>query len=396
MIYDVVIIGGGINGVGVAQAVCAAGYTCLLIEKIGLAAETSRCSSKLIHGGLRYLESFDISLVKESLYERSILLKNAPELVKLAPFNIPVYKETSRQAGILHLGLGIYSLLASISSGSFNNKTRYHRVASSKWSSLDGLNTDGLKHVFSYFDAQTDDAELTKSVMQSAMNLGAELVCPAEVIKTDIGDSSCNVLYEQDGHQRNVECQCVVNAAGPWVNKVLAKSDADNGLSLNSLQAELVQGIHLELKSPAVKQCYYLESPSDKRAVFLLPWKNGSLLGTTETLFTGDLSKIMSLQSEKDYLLSVAKHYFPTSDFIISGSMSGLRVLPKSSVSVFKRSRDTVILTDKESKPRLISIYGGKLTVFRATANKVLTQLKYTLPHKKVLAKTDQIILTPV
>lgn len=396
MNYDVVIIGGGINGAGVAQAVSAAGYSCLLIEKKGLAAETSRCSSKLIHGGLRYLESFDIGLVKESLYERSLLLKLAPDLVKLTPFNIPVYKDTSRQAGILSLGLGIYSLLASLSSGQFNRTTRFSRVKVDAWNELEGLSRNGLKHVFRYYDAQTDDAALTQAVMHSAIKLGAELVTPAEVSNIEMSHTGCSVEYIDNNQKKTVDCMTVVNAAGPWVIEVIQKVKLSDNLTVKSLKADLVQGTHLVLKSPVVNECYYLESPSDKRAVFLLPWKGGSLLGTTETLFNGDLNQITALESEKDYLLAVAKHYFPNSDFRIKESLSGLRVLPNTSSNVFKRSRDTVILSDNKIKPRFLSIYGGKLTVFRATAEKVLTELKRTLPLKKAIIKTNTIKLHPV
>ncbi len=392
MFYDVVIVGGGINGVGVAQAVASAGYSCLLIEKTGLAAETSSKSSKLIHGGLRYLEHMDLGLVRESLYERSLLLKLAPDLVKLTPFHIPVYKETSRQSLVLHAGLGLYSFLASLSSMSLNSNLRYERVASSKWTELDGLSTKGLKNVFRYYDAQTDDAALTKAVMQSAMQFGAELECPAEVLKTDINAKGCRVVYDVGGEQKTVDCHCVVNAAGPWVNQVNQHVNSTVN-QIESLGCELVQGTHLVLKSPVVKACYYLESPSDQRAVFLLPWKGGSLLGTTESIFKGDLSQISALPTEQDYLLSVAQHYFPNQTFKVADVMTGLRVLPISKGSVFKRSRDTVLVTDNDKQPRLISLYGGKLTVYRATSDKVLQKLKQTLPDKKELASTTEISL---
>jgi len=394
MFYDVVIVGGGINGVGVAQAVASAGYSCLLIEKTGLAAETSSKSSKLIHGGLRYLENMDLGLVKESLYERSLLLKLVPDLVKLTPFNIPVYQETSRQSMIMHAGLGLYSFLASLSAMSLDAKLRYQRVSRSKWSELDGLNTQGLKNVFRYHDAQTDDAALTKAVMQSAIHYGAELECPAEVLKTDISASGCSVEYQLGSELKTVDCHCVVNAAGPWVNTVNEHvTSVQNKIA--SLGCELVQGSHLVLKSPVVNACYYLESPSDQRAVFLLPWKGGSLLGTTEHVFKGDLLRLKCLPSEQDYLLAVAQHYFPNKTFDIANVMTGLRVLPQSSGNIFKRSRDTVLVTDDEQQPRLVSLYGGKLTVYRATADKVLQKLKRTLPAKKALASTTEIVLKP-
>ena len=150
--YDVIIVGGGIHGAGVLQAVAAAGYTSLLIEKHALASGTSSRSSKLIHGGLRYLESGQFALVRESLRERAIHLRIAAELVELKPFYIPVYRDTRRRPWQLKLGLGMYALL-----GGFDPGTRFGAVPKRDWSTLDGLDTRGLTAVIRYHDAQTDD-----------------------------------------------------------------------------------------------------------------------------------------------------------------------------------------------------------------------------------------------
>jgi len=172
--YDVVIVGGGIHGAGVLQAAAAAGHSALLIERLGLASGTSSRSSKLIHGGLRYLETGQFALVRESLRERAIHLRIAAELVELKPFYIPVYRNTRRRPWQLKLGLWIYALL-----GGFDPSTRFGTVPKREWSSLDGLDTQGLEAVIRYHDAQTDDASLTRAVVQSALSLGAELAMPA-------------------------------------------------------------------------------------------------------------------------------------------------------------------------------------------------------------------------
>ncbi len=172
--YDVVVVGGGIHGAGVLQAAAAAGHSALLIERAGLASGTSSRSSKLIHGGLRYLESGQFALVRESLRERAIHLRIAAELVELKPFFIPVYRDTRRRPWQLKVGLWMYALL-----GGFDASTRFGAVPKAEWSTLDGLDTQGLDAVIRYHDAQTDDAMLTRAVVQSALSLGAELAMPA-------------------------------------------------------------------------------------------------------------------------------------------------------------------------------------------------------------------------
>src|SRR6185436_2703518 len=173
MNYDLLIIGAGIHVVGVAQAAAAAGYSVLVLEKTALAAGTSSKSSKLIHGGLRYLETGQLRLVRESLREREILLRVAPELVHLVPFYIPVYRRTRRRPWQITVGLSLYAAL-----GGFTSANRFARLARDEWAALDGLETRALQAVFRYHDAQTDDAALTRAVMRSAQSLGAELKMP--------------------------------------------------------------------------------------------------------------------------------------------------------------------------------------------------------------------------
>ena len=164
-LYDVAVIGGGIHGVGVAQAAAAAGYSVVLFEQKELAYGTSSRSSKLIHGGLRYLESFEISLVHESLRERELLIKLAPDLVRRQSFYIPVYDTTKRAAWMMRAGLTMYSILAGL-----GKSVRFETIPKSQWGNLDDIKTEGLKKVFRYTDGQTDDRLLTQSVMQSAQS----------------------------------------------------------------------------------------------------------------------------------------------------------------------------------------------------------------------------------
>src|SRR5580698_9414510 len=206
--FDVVVVGGGIHGAGVLQAVAAAGHSALLLEKGALASGTSSRSSKLIHGGLRYLESGQFALVRESLRERAILLRIAAELVELKAFFLPVYRDTRRRPWQLKVGLWMYALLGGFAAG-----TRFGSVPKSEWSSLDGLETENLDAVIRYHDAQTDDALLTRAVVQSALSLGAELAMPADFIDARLDESGVTVQCRLAGSMLECRARVLVNAA---------------------------------------------------------------------------------------------------------------------------------------------------------------------------------------
>ena len=386
--YDVLVVGGGIHGVGVAQAAAVRGLRTLLLEQTGLASATSSRSSKLIHGGLRYLESARFALVRESLAERETLLRIAPELVKLTPFYIPVYPETRRRPHTLWLGLSLYALL-----GQLQRHARFRRLARDEWPGLAGLKQERLQSVFRYFDAQTDDMQLTRAVAASAEQYGARLACPASFKTARYENKAWTVHYETRAGMQQCRSHCLVNAGGPWVNEVL------NNISpaATPRPVELVQGTHLHLAQPAPPGVFYVEAPRDGRAVFVMPWKGQTLAGTTENGYSGDPARVTALDSEITYLLETCAHYFPRADLTVVDHFAGLRVLPAGAGSAFKRPRDTV-LHGEPALPGLLSIYGGKLTGYRATAEKVLTRLQPWLPpvNNGELADTRHIMLPHV
>jgi glycerol-3-phosphate dehydrogenase len=385
--YDMVVVGGGIHGAGVAQAAACGGYTVLVLEQSALAAGTSSRSSKLIHGGLRYLEGFDLGLVHEGLSERATLLKIAPDLVQLRPFYIPVYPETSRRPLTLRAGLALYAVL-----GGLKRESRFRKLEQSEWTSLDGLRPEGLQAVFQYYDAQTNDADLTRAVMQSAIEHGAELRCPAEFMSAVTDSTGCEVSYKENDAEKSCTARVVVNATGPWVNTVSERISPAPG----RMPVELVQGTHLILADRLDAGCYYMEAPQDRRAIFLLPWGEHSMLGTTENLYNGDPSTVAPLPREIDYLLDVLQHYFPDRSQQVIDSFTGLRVLPASDSAVFKRSRETQLPVDNSRQPRVLSIVGGKLTGYRATGEKVMHMLRNSLPARRTSANTATLPLKPV
>jgi len=288
--YDVVVVGGGINGVGVAQAAAAAGHSVLLLEKRALANGTSSRSSKLIHGGLRYLESWEFALVREGLRERSLLLRLAPDIVTLRPFYIPVFRHTRRRPWLVRTGLSLYALL-----GRLSRDVRFRKVPRARWDALDGLATDDLQAVYRYWDAQTDDGLLTAAVWKSASELGAELALPAEFVGAELNNEGCAVHYRTGPAEFSCQTRVLVNAAGPWVNGVLARIDPRPPQQ----PVDLVQGSHIEVTGQLKEGIYYVEVPRDGRAVFAMPWKNHTLVGTTETKFRGDPDDVQPCERRK-------------------------------------------------------------------------------------------------
>ncbi len=385
---DVVVVGGGIHGVGVAQAAAAAGHSVLLLEKTSLAAGTSSRSSKLIHGGLRYLESGQFHLVRESLRERRILLAIAPELVQLKPFILPLYRETRRRPWQLRVGLSIYALL-----GGLGPETRFGTVPRSEWTQLDGLQTRGLRTVLRYFDAQTDDAALTRAVMRSAQTLGADVLAPAEFFAAELREDSVIVRYTHNGAPAECGTRVLVNAAGPWVKRVMERIAP----RVPSPTIELVQGTHIVVRDTPTQGIYYVESPRDGRAIFVMPWRGNMLVGTTESRFRGDPETVHPLMAEKHYLVGVLRHYFPRHAHLqvreIIDSFAGIRVLPAGAGHAFHRSRETLLISDRAHHPRVLGIYGGKLTGYRATAEHVMERIRGSLPEKRARADTRTLRL---
>jgi len=384
--YDIGIIGGGIQGCGLAQAAAAAGYRTVVLEQGALAQGTSSKSSKLIHGGLRYLENGQFGLVRQSLYERELLIRNAPRLVRHVPFYIPIYKQTSRQRWQLFVGLSLYAAL-----GNFKPHACFRRVPASEWAGLDGLQTRDLQAVYQYWDAQTDDAKLTRAVMHSAQKLGATLLCPARVERIDYQSGEYYVAYAHGKTSGIARCVMLINAAGPWVNRVHAMIKPVSNFPV----IELVQGTHLVVRQTAPKGVYYVESPTDQRAVFVMPWYGQTLIGTTEQVYSGDPAQAQPTEPEIDYLRDIALHYFPNLDATLVQQFAGLRVLPKGEQSVFNRPRDTALYT-VPTLPGYIALIGGKLTGYRATAQKVLQMLKPRLRTRMPVADTRELKLEPV
>jgi len=216
---------------------------------------------------------------------------------------------------------------------------------------------------------------------------------PARFVGAERNGQCCKVDIQTESGQQSISCRVLVNCAGPWATEVLAKIKP----AINHPQVELVQGSHL-LLPPLLAQYFYLEAPADKRAVFVLPWEGQLMVGTTEKLHQGRPETAFCSDEEKAYLLATLRHYFPELPVEDSqvDTFAGLRVLPKSDKAAFGRSRDVIFSVDNEHQPRVLSVMGGKLTTYRATAEAALERMMPSLPTKERRADTRLVSLIPV
>ena len=284
--------------------------------------------------------------------------------------------------------MSLYALLAGL-----GQHARFRTLARSAWGGLDGLETRELEAVFEYQDGQTDDVALTRAVLRSAVSLGAELHLPARFLGAELDGTRVQISYMEGDRERSCVSRVLVNAAGPWVSQVTRRIRP----APPEVTMDLVQGTHLLLDIPARDGIYYLEVPEDGRAVFLMPWRGMSLLGTTETLFNGaDPGNVAPIPDERQYLLHIMQHYFPQLPFKMLAAFAGLRVLPRDSTRPFERGRELILQGDQRDRPRILSLYGGKLTSYRADAEKVMARLRPALPERSVRADTRCLVLEPV
>ncbi|MBU0482451.1 MAG: FAD-dependent oxidoreductase [Proteobacteria bacterium] len=383
--FEIIVIGGGIQGAGCAQAAAAAGYSVLLLEQERWGFGTSSRSSKLIHGGLRYLETFQFGLVRKSLAERKILRRIASTLVHPLPFFIPVYKSSRHQGWKVFAALSLYRLFAGA-----DELANFRHLPQSEWHTLSGLNREGLKHVFQYWDTQTDDRLLTRAVAGSAAGLGATTREHARFIKATAENRSCTVTYSEKGAEHQATCRVLINAGGPWVAEVQTHISG----APPPPKIDLVKGSHIVLADKLHDGIFYLESPVDRRPMFIMPWQGNTLVGTTEKIFTGDPAAVSASDVEILYLLKAVAHYFPDFKCEVLESFAGLRVLTGWESSFSDRPRDTLIQYDDRGAPRIISLYGGKLTTYRATAESIIKKVAPTLGKREHPQDTSEIYLT--
>lgn len=348
----VAVVGGGINGVMSAWALARRGCAVDLFERGELMAATSSASSKMLHGGLRYLEHGHFSLVREALRERAWWIGQAPHLTRPFEILVPVYRDEGRPAWQLGFGIRLYELLAA---GSGLPSGRWH-TPEEVAKAFPNLRTEGLKGAFSYWDGQMDDSALGRWAAARARDAGVVIHEGAEVTRID---AAAGVV--ETGNAR-ATFDRIVNAAGPWVDRLLAAS-----AQASAYRLDLVRGSHLVIPGRIGRGCV-LQVPGEQRILFVLPHGGHTLLGTTEVRQTHPDSEGVT-SAEVDYLLGVYNRYFSSEIGVdaVLATFSGVRPIVASRRDPSAASRESVV----ERQGRLINIFGGKWTTARALAEKV-------------------------
>jgi glycerol-3-phosphate dehydrogenase len=348
------VIGGGINGVMSAWALAKRGHQVDLYERGELMAATSSASTKLIHGGLRYLEAGEFRLVREALRERRFWLNSAPDLVRRIELILPVYRWSRRARWLLQTGLFLYDYLA----GKANLGRHRWLPAAQLQQQLPELDSTDLVGGFSFFDAQMDDHALGLWAAEMARRSGTNISTHATVQAVSIG-GTVNLNGSAFGYD------VVINAAGPWAEALLSSS----GIA-SSHHLDLVRGSHLLLNRP-ISHGLLVESPQEERFCFILPYKGKTLVGTTEVRQTLE-NPIECTPEEQAYLLNIYNRYIrgQSSESDIAGKFAGLRPLIASSANQSRATREYAI----EVNGRLLTIFGGKWTTAHALGEKVASR----------------------
>lgn len=373
--YDLVVIGGGINGVAVAADAAGRGLKVALYEMNDLASATSSASSKLIHGGLRYLEHYEFRLVSEALAEREVLLKNAPHLVSPLRFQLP-HRPHLRPAWMIRTGLFLYDNL-----GKRVSLPGSHGV---KFSGDNSPLLPEMKVGFEYSDCAVDDARLVVTNAKLAQEKGAEIFTRSKCIAAQRTTEAWSVDIENSltGEKTTVQTKALVNAAGPWVDRFF-----DNQLTMPSPRGiRLVKGSHIVVPKMYEGNHAFILQNEDKRIVFVIPYMdNYSVVGTTDVEYKGDPSQVKIDDDEIAYLCDIVNQHFKNkiSPEDVLSDWSGVRPLcDDESDDPQAVTRDyTIELDDQFDDAPLLSIFGGKLTTYRKLGQAAVDKLAPFFPH---------------
>jgi glycerol-3-phosphate dehydrogenase len=362
--FDLVIIGGGIIGAGIARDAAMRGLSVALFEKADYGGGTTAGSTRLIHGGLRYLEMFDFRLVRIDLREREILLRIAPHLVRPLAFVLPFYDRSLFYRLRMRIGLWLYDLLSYDKS----LPNRRNLTAAELRAQEPRLTPDHLQGAASYYDAQAPLPErLCLENILAAAEAGAQTFNYAEVVEAlHAGDRVSGVRVRdlladgEDGRVVDVRARLVVNASGPWFDRVASRLAG----SERPAQIRTTKGIHLAMP-PMTKEAMVLFSPIDGRLIFVIPWLAYSWIGTTDTDFTGDPAEVQATAEDVDYLIASVKPFFPdVSRDKIYFTNAGVRALVRDEGSESSVSRQHRIVDANG----VVAVLGSKLTAYRGIA----------------------------
>ncbi|MBW7470219.1 glycerol-3-phosphate dehydrogenase [Marinobacter sp. F4218] len=372
--FDVVVVGGGVNGTGIAMDAAGRGLRVLLCEMNDLASATSSSSSKLIHGGLRYLEHYEFRLVREALAERESLLRNSPHIMWPMRFRLP-HRPHLRPAWMIRTGLFLYDHLA--------KRELLPGSRSIRFDSSDPLKPE-LTKGFEYSDGWVDDARLVVLTAKKAQQSGARIMTRTKCVKADRGANDWTVTLKdmRDGSETTVTTRTIVNATGPWVSQLFGET-----LSMPAPKMiRMVKGSHIVLPRLNKGTEAYILQNEDERIVFVIPYEDQfSLVGTTDVDYEGDPKQARISPEETEYLLDIVNAHFKrqlNADDVV-WSYSGVRPLTDGEEeNAQKASRDYSFEIDSEpGKAPLISVFGGKITTYRKLAEAATDKLCQFFPN---------------
>ncbi|MCW2600682.1 MAG: glycerol-3-phosphate dehydrogenase/oxidase [Frankiales bacterium] len=394
---DVLVVGMGATGAGVALDAASRGLRVAVLDMGDLASGTSSKSSKLVHGGLRYLENYEFGLVREGVMERQLLLKLAPHLVSPMDFLYPVWQDTARRR-LLGLGLTTYDVFAMASLAGRGGATRRHTKVSAEEAVglAPALSESGLAYAYLYGDCATDDARLVLAVVQAARRFGALAVTHAEVtaLTTEHGRVvGATVADRLDGSSVQVRARHVVNATGVWVDRLQAFEEPGR-----EAVVQPSKGVHVVVpreRLPLLEASVLLPSKQgDGRSMFAIPWGRQTILGTTDTPYDGALDGLSLTRDDLDYVLAAGNAVFKQglSEEDVLGAWAGVRPLIRTpgSESMSDISRRHTLV---EGTGGLLTITGGKLTTYRRMAKDVVDRI-VERDDRKARCRTDEIPLS--
>jgi glycerol-3-phosphate dehydrogenase len=385
-VFDVLVVGGGIFGAGIARDAALRGLRIALIDKADFASGTSSRSSKLIHGGFRYLEQAACRLVMESCRERQVLQKIAPHLVKPLPFLLPVYQGDQRSLGKMRIGMALYDALAL-----YRNTARHRGLSPTATIEQEPhLEKNGLRGSILYYDCQEDDARFCVENVLHAMTLGSVCMNYCELTGFVSQNETVVAAKVEDrigSGSLEIRARCFINAAGPWVDRVAGLAGAGNSY------LKPTKGVHILLPKLTEHHAIAFQAKRDGRIMFVLPWNDCSIVGTTDTDYSGNPDDVHAESADIEYILAEVRALFPNVkiDFNdVITTFAGLRPLLHSGngSKPSSRSREWQII---HHRPNFMSIAGGKYTTYRAEAEKIVDELLNTLgqkPRQCVTAKT--------
>ncbi len=372
-IQDVFVIGGGINGTAIAADAAGRGLSVTLCEKNDLASGTSSASTKLIHGGLRYLEFYEFNLVRKALQEREILMRRAPNIITPLEFVLP-HEPHLRPAWMIRMGLFLYDHLSKRNfldkSKTINFETDIRGVA---------LNSQ-FKTGFSYYDCFTDDARLVLLNALSAKEHGANILTRTKFISATQENNYWKIQVKNSNEETILYAKILINVAGPWVK------ETQNNIENNNLdfKIKLDKGSHIVIPKLYAGEFAYFLQHKDNRIIFTIPYlKDFTLIGTTDISYSQNLDKVKIEDEEKIYLCNIINHYFKKNIQLndIIWSYSGVRCLQDNqNIAPSKTTRDYKIVLQTESSPPLLTVIGGKLTTHRTLAETAVNKLKPFFP----------------